>query len=70
MADKGNHRVQVLSADGKFLRKWGSEGFEDSMLGQPLWLAVDALGNVYIDTTQPTHYSGVRPPRSQPTYAC
>jgi DNA-binding beta-propeller fold protein YncE len=62
VADSGNHRVQVFSADGNFLRKWGSEeNYGDGMLGKPQWIAVDASGTVYGDTTRPTQYRGVRP---------
>lgn len=50
--DTFNHRVQVLNADGAFLRQWGERG---SALGQfyaPQGIAVAGDGRVYVvDTT-------------------
>jgi DNA-binding beta-propeller fold protein YncE/uncharacterized protein YjiS (DUF1127 family) len=47
VADSGNHRVQVFTAGGKFLRMFGCyEGMED--LNYPNCISVDAEGMVYV----------------------
>ena len=51
VVDSGNHRVQVFSRDGEFLRKWGSKGSGDGQLLFPWGVMVDERGNVYITDT-------------------
>lgn len=48
VGDGGNHRVQVLDADGKFLREWGRQGAEDGQFEVPWAVAVDSSGNIYV----------------------
>ena len=48
VADFGNNRVQVFIPEGRFLRKWGSEGRGDGQFGGPIGIAVDGSGNVYV----------------------
>ena len=48
MTDVNNNRVQVFGADGRFLRKWGSEGTEEGQLRLPIGVAVDASDRVYV----------------------
>ena len=48
MADLLNHRVQVFSAEGEFLGKWGSEGDDDGQFNRLGGIAVDSSGNVYV----------------------
>ncbi len=48
MADSGNHRIQVFTAEGKFLRMFGREGAGSGELDWPHGVAVDASGFVYV----------------------
>ena len=48
VTDNNNNRVQVFSASGTFLRKWGSEGGGDGQFDGPWGIAVDGSGNVYV----------------------
>ena len=48
VADSCNHRVQVFSADGKFLRAYGQAGRGQGELGYPYDIAVDASGRQYV----------------------
>lgn len=48
VADMGNHRVQVFSADGNFLAKWGSSGTSDGQFKSPRHVAVDSKGRILV----------------------
>lgn len=54
VADTQNHRIQVFSPEGRFLRKWGRNGGDgtpgtgDGEFNQPRDLSLDALGNVWV----------------------
>ena len=48
VVDSHNHRVQVLTMDGKFLRKFGSFGTGEGELNLPWGIALDGPGNIYI----------------------
>ena len=48
VVDSHNHRVQVLTKDGKFLRKFGSFGTGEGELNLPWGIALDGPGNIYI----------------------
>ena len=48
MADTGNHRIQVFSDVGTFLRKWGGEGSGEGELNGPSGLAIDSTRFVYV----------------------
>ena len=43
-----NTRVMKFSADGKFLFQWGKKGTGPGEFDLPHWVALDALGNVYV----------------------
>jgi len=43
-----NYRIQKFDSEGNFITKWGSEGSGDGQFKEPLNIAVDSLGNVYI----------------------
>jgi len=50
--DIGNHRIQVFSPEGKFLREWGSQGSAPGQFNEPWGLAVDSeRGFVYVADT-------------------
>ena len=44
----GNTRVQKFDANGAFLGKWGSYGYNDGQFWNPTSIAVDAAGYVYV----------------------
>ena len=46
VAETINHRVQVFDSNGRFLRKWGSEGSGDGQCNRPTGIAIDRAGNV------------------------
>ena len=48
IVDTGNHRIQVLGADGTFRRKWGKKGDGPGQLDRPHAVALDSKGRVYI----------------------
>ena len=48
VSDSDNHRVQVFTADGTFVRQFGSFGTAASQFVRPFDLSVDAKGNVYV----------------------
>ncbi len=52
VGDIGNHRVQVFSPEGKFLREWGGQGSGPGQFNEPWGLAVDSeRGFVYVADT-------------------
>ena len=48
VTDSWNNRVQKLTAEGKFITKWGSRGSGDGQFRFPTGIAVDSSGNVYV----------------------
>jgi tripartite motif-containing protein 2/3/tripartite motif-containing protein 71 len=48
VADQGNHRIQVFTAEGKFLSKFGRRGQGRGELDKPVGVAIDARDMVYI----------------------
>ena len=48
ISDSDNHRVQVFTADGHFVRQFGSFGQADGQFAGAFDLGVDADGNVYV----------------------
>jgi len=48
VADSCNHRVQVFTADGKFLRAYGKAGSGTGELSYPYDIQVDAAGRQYV----------------------
>ena len=48
VADGWNHRIQVFDPQGRFLRKWGTDGGGDGQFDGPEGLAIDREGNVYV----------------------
>lgn len=45
------HRVQVFSANGSFLRRWGREGIGAGQFDEPRGIAIDGSGTVYVCDT-------------------
>ncbi|CAH3109843.1 unnamed protein product [Pocillopora meandrina] len=48
VTDNKNHRVQVFSSDGTYLRSFGGKGNLDHQLRDPLGLSVDRNGNIIV----------------------
>jgi DNA-binding beta-propeller fold protein YncE len=44
----GNNRIVKLSADGKFLKQWGTTGSGDGQLRDPHDLAMDSQGRLFV----------------------
>ena len=49
--DSGNHRVQVLRADGTFVRQWGNYGAALGQFKHPSFLAVSSADEVFVADT-------------------
>lgn len=52
VSDSGNARVQVFTADGRFLRQFGNFGAADAQLLMPSDLTVDDAGHVFVEDDQ------------------
>jgi outer membrane protein assembly factor BamB len=48
VSDSDNHRVQVFTADGRFIRAFGSLGSDPGQFTIPFDLGVDSAGNVFV----------------------
>ena len=48
VADTFNHRVQVMSRDGKMISKLGSEGSGDGQFKNPVGVAIDRDGHIVV----------------------
>jgi sugar lactone lactonase YvrE len=48
ISDSDNHRVEVFSRDGTFVRQFGSFGTGPGQFDLPFDVSVDAKGNVYV----------------------
>ncbi|TMW44534.1 hypothetical protein DOY81_010387, partial [Sarcophaga bullata] len=48
IADRYNHRIQVLDPQGRFLRAFGSQGTADGKFNYPWGVTTDALGFIYV----------------------
>lgn len=48
VADSYNNQVQVLNADGEYIRSWGSIGKADGSFDHPYAIAIAADGSVYV----------------------
>ncbi len=48
ITDRCNHRIQVFTAEGKFLRMFGKSGVGKGKLKQPYGVAIDSNDRVYV----------------------
>jgi iron(III) transport system permease protein len=48
VADSCNHRVQVFTSDGKFIREFGKPGSAPGELSYPYDVKVDTTGNIFV----------------------
>jgi uncharacterized protein (TIGR03663 family) len=51
VADSQNHRIEVVTPAGKFVRAWGTKGTDPGQFNEPWGVAVSAQGNVYVADT-------------------
>jgi sugar lactone lactonase YvrE len=51
VADTGNKRIVVYTADGKFITQFGNAGMAAGQFDEPVGLAFDAQGNLYVADT-------------------
>jgi len=51
VTDTGNKRIQVFSADGAFIAKFGGGGLLPGQLDEPVGLAIDPSGNIIVNDT-------------------
>ena len=51
VADSQNHRIQVFSPEGAFVREWGSQGMAAGQFQEPWGVAVASDGTVYVADT-------------------
>ncbi len=51
VADSQNHRIQVFSPEGAFVREWGSQGMAPGQFQEPWGVAVASDGTVYVADT-------------------
>lgn len=51
IADTGNSRVVVTDLDGNFVQQWGTAGSADGQLREPIGLAADGLGRLFVGDT-------------------
>jgi len=47
-ADSCNHRIQIFSADGRFLREYGHAGNQPGEMSYPYDIRIDAAGRQYV----------------------
>ncbi|MBN1274608.1 MAG: PEGA domain-containing protein [Candidatus Aminicenantes bacterium] len=55
VVDNWNHRVQKFTADGGFVKEWGSFGFGDEQFHYPRCVAIDSFGDVYVTDSNNHH---------------
>jgi serine/threonine protein kinase/DNA-binding beta-propeller fold protein YncE len=48
VADKGNHRIEQFSSQGRFLQQWGTEGIGPGQFATPTDVAVGPQGTIYV----------------------
>jgi len=48
VADSGNHRIQIISGEGKSIGMFGGQGNLDSQLSYPCGLSLDSDGNIIV----------------------
>ena len=48
VADRGNHRIQVLGSDLSFIQSFGSEGSGEGQFNEPWGLTIDSDGFLYV----------------------
>ena len=51
IADTGNKRIVVTDRDGNFVEQWGTFGTQPGQFHEPIGLATDARGRIYVGDT-------------------
>ena len=52
VTESWGNRIQVFTADGQLITKWGSQGSGDGQVNNPRALSLDGNGNIYVVDTQ------------------
>ena len=66
ISDTYNHRIQVFTKDGRFLRNWGGFGSDEGKFNLPWHLTVDRENNVYVADWRNSAGAKVLPRRRLP----
>jgi len=48
ISDQGNFRIQIFDTEGNFLKAFGKKGTGDGEFLEPMGLALDSRGNLYV----------------------
>ena len=48
VTELSNHRVQIFSSDGKYLRSFGRQGSNEGQFNKPIGIAFDKNGNIFV----------------------
>ena len=48
VADNRNHRIQIFNSQGQFVRKFGSEGYENGLMNFPTGVGLLSNGNMVV----------------------
>lgn len=51
VADTGNKRVVIYDAEGNFVSQFGGDGFAPGQFNEPVGIAIDNLGHLYVADT-------------------
>jgi sugar lactone lactonase YvrE len=51
VADTNNHRIQLYSYQGRFIKQWGSNGTADGQFNGPQGMAIDNEGRLWVADT-------------------
>ena len=55
VADFGNHRIQIFTSEGQFLRKFGRYGKGNGELSYPMGISIDCDNVVYVTEINDNH---------------
>ncbi len=68
VADTWNYRIQILDANGKFVRAFGAQGDRPGEFIRPKGIAVDSEGHIYVADAEFNNFQ-ILTPQGQPLLA-